>query len=203
MPGEADLVRDAVVSRQREFALGRTCARRALSHFGVTPVPIGVLANRAPSWPAGFVGSITHCRGFAGALVARNDCLRAIGFDAEVAEPLADDLVHLICTSAEVEWMRAAPPLGGAGWPKVLFSAKEAIHKCVSPLYGKMLDFVDVTLLQGDDSRSLVARAAVHESELSTQLAPVCVRFALTDRFIFSCAFVHTSPAASIPLNPD
>lgn len=190
MPGEADLVRNAVASRQREFALGRSCARRALAQLGVGPVAIGAGADRAPLWPKGFVGSITHCRGFIGALVARSTCLRAIGFDAEIAEPIAPDLLHLICTTDEIEWIRTAQSLPGPGWPKVLFSAKEAVHKCVSPLYGVMLDFLDVTLRPAGDSQSLVATAATGKL-VSPDLTPIRVRFALTERIVFSCAFVN------------
>jgi 4'-phosphopantetheinyl transferase EntD len=194
LPDEAHLVRNAIASRQREFALGRSCARRALAQFGVPPIAIGVDAKRAPSWPAGFVGSITHCRGFVGALVARTDCLRAIGFDAELAEPLAPDLVRLICTEAELEWMRTNPTSTGPGWEKVLFSAKEAVHKCISPLYGAMLDFLDVALFPGPDDRSLHARIVTRKPEISVDLSEIRVRFALTDRFVFSCAVVPQLP---------
>src|SRR5262249_41084450 len=71
MPGEVDAVSRAVPSRRREFALGRWCARRALGGLGIAPQSIPVGEGRAPTWPHGVVGSITHCREFVAAAVAR------------------------------------------------------------------------------------------------------------------------------------
>ena len=68
---ERAAVAGAVASRQREFAGGRTCARRALLRLGHAAQPIPVGACRAPVWPHGVVGSITHCSSFAAAAVAR------------------------------------------------------------------------------------------------------------------------------------
>jgi 4'-phosphopantetheinyl transferase EntD len=62
-PGEADLVADAVEKRRREFVTTRRCARQALAQLGVPPVPIRPGPGRAPVWPAGVVGSLTHCAG--------------------------------------------------------------------------------------------------------------------------------------------
>jgi 4'-phosphopantetheinyl transferase EntD len=137
------------------------------------------------------VGSITHCKGFVGAVVARHSCLRAIGFDAELSEPLAADLVPLICTAAETEWIGSTPAPANPGWPKVLFSAKEAVHKCISPLYGIMLDFLDVTLTPGYDKRSLIAHPAFHGSSRGADLEVVQVRLTVTDRFILTAAYVE------------
>src|SRR5438874_13378259 len=67
---EAAAVASAVPSRQREFATGRACARQALAALGVAPVPLDRGAGGAPAWPAGGVGSITHCAGYRGAAVA-------------------------------------------------------------------------------------------------------------------------------------
>jgi 4'-phosphopantetheinyl transferase EntD len=89
--------------------------------------------------------------------------------------------------------------LSGPGWPKVLFSAKEAVHKCVSPLHDVMLDFHDVTLRPGVDGRSLVAVAASRKAELTPDLSAISVRIALADAFVFSCAFVGPGPASSVP----
>lgn len=201
-PLEAEAVRNAVEKRRREFAFGRECARRALREWGVTDAELPVDANRAPAWPRGFVGSITHSRGFIGAMVAPDTCLSALGFDAEVAEPLAADLERLVCTSDELAWARRSP-LGAAGWPKVLFSAKEAVHKCASPLYGVMLDFLDVTLRPGADNRSLIASASAPGRADGVDLGSIAIRIAVTGEFVFACAFVAMPPGTRVQLQQD
>ncbi|MGX9147748.1 hypothetical protein [Mesorhizobium sp. 128a] len=45
--------------RRREFGWGRHHAREALRHLGFAPVAI-LSRDRAPLWPSGVVGSISH-----------------------------------------------------------------------------------------------------------------------------------------------
>ena len=51
--------------------LGRACARAALANLGQGEAVIGIDEAGAPLWPAGVVGSITHTKGYAAALVAK------------------------------------------------------------------------------------------------------------------------------------
>src|SRR3712207_1286527 len=60
LPEEEGSVRTAGVKRRREFAAGRQCARRALAHLGFAGVPLPASADRAPCWPVGVCGSISH-----------------------------------------------------------------------------------------------------------------------------------------------
>ncbi|HTE44651.1 MAG TPA: 4'-phosphopantetheinyl transferase superfamily protein [Gemmatimonadaceae bacterium] len=195
-PEEAEAVRDAVASRRREFALGRWCARRALTELGVAAQAIQVGQYRAPCWPADVVGSITHCTGFVGAAVAPTECLRAIGFDAERAESLDADIVSLICTPAEIAWARERQDGRELEWAKVIFSAKEAIHKCVWPLFGQLLDFLDVTLALDPVGHTFSARAATPAARAGADLACITGRVAVTKRLVFTCAFVESSPGS-------
>src|SRR5277367_2552834 len=70
LPRELDR---AVRARRTEFLAGRACARSALRKLADgradDAIPIG--PDRAPVWPAGIVGAITHAHGFAAAAVAR------------------------------------------------------------------------------------------------------------------------------------
>ena len=202
-PEEAAAIRNAVPSRQREFSLGRWCARRALARLAIDAPSIPVAANRAPVWPDGVVGSITHCKGFVGAVVARDDRLRSIGLDAERAEPLAPDLVKLICTAREIAWIAEQSvgqwvghsaeqsPIPQLDWPKAMFSAKEAVYKCIAPVFGRMLDFLDVTL--AIDVESLAFTVTSREIDLSV----VRGQLAASRAFVFACAFIPAPPAES------
>ena len=68
-PEEAEVVRRAVDKRRREFALVRTCARRAMEKLGVPPQPLLPGERGAPRWPAGLAGRPSPprwCRGRSG-----------------------------------------------------------------------------------------------------------------------------------------
>ena len=190
---EAQAMANAVANRQREFALGRWCARRALVRLGVEARSIPMAANRAPIWPDGVVGSITHCARFVGAVAARAHDYRGIGFDAERADRLGVDLVRLICTPAEVEWTREHAA-AGVDWPTVVFSAKEALYKCISPAFGVMLDFLDVELEIDPARLEFEARLATSGDARrlsAADLGAVRGRIAFTNELVFACAFLR------------
>jgi 4'-phosphopantetheinyl transferase EntD len=161
-PAEAALVADAVASRRREFATGRTCAHRALEGLGLPAVPI-LAGNRGePVWPAGVVGSIAHCRGYRGCALARASDLAAIGIDAEPNEPLKEGLVERIAGAEEMrelERLRRAEP--AIAWERLLFSAKEAVYKTWYPLTQRWLGFEDVVLTIDPRERTFAARLLV------------------------------------------
>src|SRR4030081_3796126 len=53
-------LRHATQKRQREFLAGRWCAEKALQCLGAGSTHVAMAKDRAPIWPAGVVGSITH-----------------------------------------------------------------------------------------------------------------------------------------------
>lgn len=152
-PEEEALVARARAGRRGEFATARDCARRALAGLGVPPAPILAGERGAPRWPAGVVGSITHCEGYRAAVVARDRDLRAIGVDAEPDDMLPARVLRAIALPAERERLReletAAPH---ASWDRLLFSAKEAAYKAWFPLAGRWLGFhdADITINAAD-----------------------------------------------------
>lgn len=131
--------------RLREFSAGREHARAALEQLGLRSPGVAVGPGRAPLWPAGFVGSISHAGNLVLAVAAPTTALRAIGVDLEPAVPLDADLVHRVCRPGELE--RLASPASAAQRAKLIFSAKESVYKCVAPLTGVFLEFEDVEIL--------------------------------------------------------
>ncbi len=99
--------------RKRELESGRTYAKRALAAFGVNNVELPVGNDRAPIWPKGFVGSITHVRkgadGYCAAAIARSDEFSAIGIDVEYAAGLAPSIWPAILTAAELDQVSRLP----------------------------------------------------------------------------------------------
>jgi 4'-phosphopantetheinyl transferase EntD len=144
---EADAVAGAVAERRREFGTVRYCARTALRQLGVPPVPILPGAGRAPRWPAGVVGSMTHCAGYRAAVVARSRQLHGVGIDAEPHAALPTDMLDLVLRDEErARLLTLAGAEPGRHWHRIVFSAKEAVYKAWFPLTGRWLDFDDVSI---------------------------------------------------------
>ncbi|MFI2711370.1 4'-phosphopantetheinyl transferase [Micromonospora sp. NPDC018662] len=153
-PGEEDLVARAVPSRRREFVTARRCAREALARLGYAPAPIRPGPRREPVWPAGVVGSITHCAGYRAAVVAPAAALAGLGVDAEPHGPLPDGVADAVTTAGEpahLAGLRAAD--AGVHWDRLLFSAKESVYKAWYPLTGRWLGFEDAELTVGPAGR--------------------------------------------------
>ena len=143
-PEEALAVSRAVPKRQIEFAAGRRAARAALEGLGHPPAAVPQGADRAPVWPVGITGSISHCAGCCVAVAARDVDYRTLGVDVEPAIPLDTDLIPIICTSAEKAWVATQANPGIAA--KLIFSAKEAVYKAQYSLTGKVIGFKALTV---------------------------------------------------------
>jgi 4'-phosphopantetheinyl transferase EntD len=139
LPEEEPLVAKAVGKRRAEFTTARTCARIALGRLGLPPGPLLSGPKREPLWPAGVVGSITHCDGYRAAAVARASELAAIGIDAEPHDLLPPGTLDRVALPAERAHLRELPR--GVHWDRLLFSAKESIYKTWYPLARKWLGF--------------------------------------------------------------
>lgn len=138
---EARSLGSAVDARRREFETGRACARQALARLGLPATAIAGGPRGEPLWPAGVVGSITHCARYRACAVARAQDVRAVGIDAEPDAPLPDGVLATIAGTGE---RRALARLdGGACWDRVLFSAKESVYKACFSLTGESLEFED------------------------------------------------------------
>ena len=143
-PEERSSIIQAIPRRQREFAAGRAAAREAMACIGVEcgPVPSG--PDRAPIWPLGLVGSISHTRQICIAAVGRAKEVGAIGIDVEERLPVGPDLWHSICTPEEQTYLQGQPEEQRGDIVTQLFSAKEAFYKWQFPLTRRLLDFQDV-----------------------------------------------------------
>jgi 4'-phosphopantetheinyl transferase EntD len=160
---EAAAVAGAVAERRREFGTVRYCARRALRQLGVPPVPILPGADRAPRWPVGVVGSMTHCAGYRAAVVARSGELCGVGIDAEPHAALSTDMLDLVLRDEErARLLTLAGAEPGRHWDRIVFCAKEAVYKSWYPLTGRWLDFEDVSITVNVDG-TFRARLCGHD----------------------------------------
>lgn len=164
-PQEQALHERAVDKRRREFAAGRVLARRALAELGAPDGPLlAAEGGRAPVWPAGFVGSISHTSDYAAAAAARADEVMALGIDVEDWSRFRDRLEGAILSQAEIA--RELSGLEGEARQiamGLLFSAKEAFYKCQHPLTAVRLGFHDAEVemdLAGGGFRLTLLREA-------------------------------------------
>lgn len=162
---------NAVLKRKVEFAAGRYCARhalRGLGYAGLETLPIG--QHRAPVWPDGFVGSISHGDGHALAVAAASRDWGGIGIDIErcLDHDAAQPLVPYLMSTAE-QAIGAATGMSVERWLTLVFSAKESLFKALYPRVGKYFDFLDAevcALQPAQDGLTL---------RLLTTLSPQCI----------------------------
>ncbi len=140
----------AVIKRRVEYLAGRHCARAALRAHApaLAEAPIARGPDRAPAWPAGVVGSITHTAGYAAAAVAHTHALRGLGLDLErwVRPTAPANLGAHLARPGELAQLVAE-----SGWSEVealtlLFSAKESLYKCLYPEVRRYFGFHDATI---------------------------------------------------------
>lgn len=140
----------AVPKRQGEFLAGRLAAHQALLEQGIACHEVGIGADRAPVWPAGFEGSISHTvLGSVGvALCAVRPGSAGIGLDMEAWLDEGEALRLWPVIADEGEWGRLArSSLGEARALTLLFSAKESLFKALYPRVGRYFDFLDASCL--------------------------------------------------------
>lgn len=184
-PAEEIFVAGATLKRKREFGAGRTCARLALQQLGCEAVALPSGADRYPVWPAGVVGSISHCDGCAVAVVARRERAASLGVDVERSGRVGERLLADITTRGERRHVRDLGGSSGCDWSTLAFSAKESFYKCYRPVVKQELNFHDVEvqfdLLEG----TFVARL------VNPNRPPLLGRSSIAGRF--SCDASHVA----------
>lgn len=146
-PDERAAVGTVAPRRAADFAAGRHCAHTALAGLGHGGVAVLPGTDRAPVWPAGVTGSITHCAGYAAAVAGCQPQVVSVGIDAEPDAPLPERVETRVLREDErdaVASLHRDHP--GVAWDRLGFSAKEAVYKAWYPLTGAWLGFGDVRL---------------------------------------------------------
>jgi 4'-phosphopantetheinyl transferase EntD len=150
-PSEAALVSAAVDPRRAEFARGPSPPRQAMALLGVPAAPILATPERAPMWPAGLVGSISHASEYCCAAMGWAEDWAGVGVDVEVLQPIDCELERNILSPAERSALERLD--GRIPWACVVFSIKEAMYKLWNPLMECWLDFHDALVRLDPDAR--------------------------------------------------
>ncbi len=189
-PEDVRAVARAATKRQQEYLAGRHCARAALEQLGIRDFVLRADADRAPVWPAGIVGSLTHtgntAEGFCGVVVARTESLVSLGVDAELARPLPEKLWETVLTKGERQALDGMSENARGVVATLLFSAKESVYKALFPLHRRFLDFHEVEVR---------VELAERRFEAHVEAPPVTTR--VGGRFLLDARLVVTGVAIS------
>ncbi|KID54586.1 phosphopantetheinyl transferase [Pseudoalteromonas luteoviolacea] len=189
-----DKLHRAVTKRKAEYLAGRVCAASALQPLGHTHFVVHSADDRAPIWPEGIRGSITHSKGVAMAVTTDQPDVLGIGIDIEhlMTDKQESELRGQILRDDETDAFTAL----GQDHEKPLtlvFSAKESIYKA---LYGVVSAFF------GFDAAKLIAHDREHlQFILTTDLHPtlptgtaITVHYQSThDMVLTECVHLNTN----------
>lgn len=139
LPPEQPAIARMVATRQREFAGGRAAARVAMHRVTGRTLAVPMGPDRAPVWPAGLRGSITHAAGLCLAAATADPAIQALGLDLEDDAPLPIGTESAVLLPAEA-----------GQHPRAVFSAKETVFKALYPQVGHIFGFDAVQITLGD-----------------------------------------------------
>lgn len=146
----------AVPKRKAEFIAGRRCAAEAIRRLTGREVFPGMGEDRAPIWPEGVVGAISHSHGRAIALAGSGQRFCGIGIDIEriLTEEEARDIAPQVLTESERRNLgkHIDPIMTG-----LIFSAKESLFKALYPSVRRFFFFeaAELSAYGEDGSASL------------------------------------------------
>lgn len=142
---EEEAVRYALNKRRAEFAAGRDAAHAALTLTGCRSLPVPMGKDRAPIWPKGKVGSISHTDNVCLAVAASSHHAQSIGVDVENLVPIANSYISKVASPEEIDFLGGVPGLAALR----IFSMKEAGFKAQYSLSNKGLDFNEFKVTTG------------------------------------------------------
>jgi enterobactin synthetase component D len=180
----------AVPKRQAEYLAGRLCAKMALQQAESTLVDVATGEDRAPIWPQGFLGSISHSKGMAMAMVAQSEQCQGLGIDLEhfMTEKQENDLqTHILCAQDRSQFEALAQHVSHP--LTLVFSAKESIFKALYSSVKRFFGF-EAAALQHFDNSSLTFRITTRLSDLVPEGAQVTVYYQVFDGWLLTeCEF--------------
>ena len=183
LPEERQLLESWAPHRQREFATGRLCARRALDLLGVAASGLLPDADGVPQWPEDVAGSISHCRGVATAAVAHSADCHLLGLDLEKINRLSAGAIKKVLHPIE-EGFAAGDQLRAS----VLFSLKEAFYKAQFTKWRAVGNFRDLALEV--DLVDGAAKIREMDARFNPELLRLKFRFCVAGDYVLSLAWM-------------
>lgn len=144
-------------AKRKQHIASRMCAAKALLEAGAANTAVERDNDRCPVWPSGFVGSLTHTPTFVAAAAATAKRVRALGVDSEriVCDDESSAITQVCCSHHELRSLQTWP-MARRYAVTLLFSAKEALFKCINPVVRDFFDFVDAEVACIDEHRRTI-----------------------------------------------
>ncbi|WP_413715263.1 4'-phosphopantetheinyl transferase superfamily protein [Serratia ureilytica] len=159
----------AVPKRRAEYLAGRVLARQLLVPLGFADFTLARGEDRAPQWPPGITGALSHNSHTALCAVHRESGLGGVGLDVEtlLSVARAEELWSAIVSPVERETL-LGETLPFNELLTLTFSAKESLFKALYPQVRRYFDFLDARMVAVDAQRQ------TFELALLTTLTPHC-----------------------------
>ncbi len=144
----------AVPKRRAEYLAGRFLARQLLAPLGFADFTLARGEDRAPQWPPGIAGALSHNSHTALCAVHRESGLGGVGLDVEtlLSVERAEELWSAIVSPAEREAL-LGETLPFNALLTLTFSAKESLFKALYPQVRCYFDFLDARMTAVDVQR--------------------------------------------------
>lgn len=181
-------LQDAVVKRKAEFFAGRFCSAILLNHLGL-PVQVAIANNRAPVWPRGATGAISHSRRHALSVVTRDKLLVGVDIEHYLSPERASRLGPSIITPEEHALLPRS--LSHQQALTLCFSAKESAYKAIYPLVGRYVDFLQAAI-QVDHPQHTFS-ICLSRGILGDTAVEIAGHFQLCDDFVLTYVSIHNN----------
>jgi 4'-phosphopantetheinyl transferase EntD len=191
--------------RQAEFFFGRLTARAALQDLSAPQLDVRIGELSEPIWPAGFVGSISHTQGWAGAVAGTAARNIALGIDLErtATKDTTWTLERAALVEAEIKLLHnVSGVLSYNSRVTLAFSAKESFYKAAFGVVRRFLDFDVVRVVAFEEHIGIITL------QISQDLHPSLlaggryqVGFGLLSDNVFATwmSLQHGAPALATP----
>ncbi|MEM9101112.1 MAG: 4'-phosphopantetheinyl transferase superfamily protein [Pseudomonadota bacterium] len=152
-------ISQSVKKRQAEFLAGRVAAGEALANTdsSLTDCHVTTAKHRAPSWPAGFTGSISHTSRVALAIVSDLKAVSSVGIDIE--DNLDDELsAQISCQIHNKEEQKLLTNLGltSSHATTLIYSAKESLFKALYQYVNDYFGFECARVVDADLNKQIL-----------------------------------------------
>lgn len=136
----------AVPKRKAEFLAGRFVVKQAINMLDIEPLEISIGLHRAPQWPNGIVGSISHSGNKAFCFLSQFSSRVGIDYEEFISNKIAEEIKYSII-SVEEEQLCSSSEYSFNQILTMIFSAKESLFKALYPSVKRYFDFLDVRVL--------------------------------------------------------
>ncbi|MGI5310790.1 4'-phosphopantetheinyl transferase family protein [Rheinheimera sp. WS51] len=165
MPAELS---QAVTKRRCEYLAGRVLFQHLLKQYRLPCTQLLNSLDGAPSWPVGYVGSISHADGNAICCLMPENVYAAVGIDIEsiLSPESVSELAPHILQPEEQRLLSSNTCLDDAELLTIAFSAKESLYKALYPQVKRFFGFEAATI------KNIMPSKQTFILSLNTELTP-------------------------------